>query len=174
MASNAREKAEELQKKAAMLASIHSEEYRLNKTVDALLTLSSLFVSIFILAFSFAQADLFSPHIVITEASLKVILSLLAFAAICLSLTAMFFQPGVKAARSREAVIKYSKIKNRIEQKLLADPDVSVEYVNDLQELYLSGEDVPIIPDNRFLELKKRYLQNQKTSEAIKKDLLEI
>lgn len=169
MNSTVLESAEELKSKASMLASIHSEEYRLYKFIDALLTLSTLFISIFILAFSFAPVEVFLPDLVITDLFYRAVFSMLAFVAICLSLSVMFFQPSLKASRNREAVIRYSKVKNRIEQKLISSEEFTSEYLIDLQELYLSGEDVPIISDKRFIELKKKYFQKKREGLEIKK-----
>lgn len=163
-----RKKALSMIGRANMLASIHSEMYESYNRQNSFLTLTSIFVSIFILSFSLAPSSLIENVIGIGSDYYTTIIVILSFFSVCLSIALLQLTPGKHASMNSELVTKYTKAKYQIEKKLIQDKDLNIDDLEEIYQLYFSHEDSLLVPNRKFILLKKKYYEYKFISDELK------
>jgi hypothetical protein len=119
-----------------------------------------------LLFLTLASADFLQRTLGITPDEYKWSTGVTALLAFCLSLVDLTWNPGTKSKAHDQAVAHYLRMGYEI-RNLLVSGDVSKDKVRILQEEYLDAADLPRIPEDQSLTLKRRHLQKMAVAKAL-------
>jgi hypothetical protein len=119
-----------------------------------------------LLFFTLASSDFLERTLGISPDEFKWISGVVALLAFCLSLVDLTWNPGTKSKAHDQAVAHYLRMGYEIRNLLVSD-DLSKEKTRVLQEEYLDAADLPRIPEDQSLLLKRRHLQKMAVAKAL-------
>lgn len=155
-----------IKRKSQMLADMHGQLADGYLWRQNTLYYGSLFTSCVILAFIFLPQEFVARTTPIDSDGMKWLQSFIAIVNFFTSLVLAIWRPSALEARHRDATRHYTKVLYTI-RNLEDSGCITEEDVRKVQEHYLKDEEVPPIPGNRFLTLKRRYLVKKSISQFL-------
>lgn len=134
------------------------------------LTVSALFVTAALLPLSLVSDSFASEALHLTPDNFRLVNASVVLLAFFLVLLQLAWQPGSRSSAHGQAVKHYSRAKlaiRRLEQRC----DVNLGDVELIEESYLDERDLPPIPENQFIRLKKWHAQKLAQSKSIDENL---
>jgi hypothetical protein len=155
-----------MRQKADLQVSSHSYLRDLYLGWGQRLNIYTLFFSALILFFTMASEDFMQRTLGLSPDLFKWALGGAAFGTFCLSLVDLAWDPSSKSKAHDQAVAHYLRMNYEI-RNLLSIGNVSREKVRWLQEEYLDAADLPRIPYDKSLNLKRHYLRKLALAKAL-------
>ena len=119
-----------------------------------------------LLCFSLASNEFIQRTVGMPADDLKWTQGAVAFLAFCLSLIDLTWNPAIKSKAHDQAVAHYQRMNYEI-RNLLGSGPVTRERVRWLEEEFLDVAELPRIPENQSLVLKRHHLQKIAISKAL-------
>jgi hypothetical protein len=133
------------------------------------LNIYTLFFSALILFFTMASEDFIQRTLGLSPDLFKWALGGAAFGTFCLSLIDLAWDPASKSKAHDQAVGHYLRMNYEI-RNLLSIGSVTREKVRWLQEEYLDAADLPRIPEDQSLSLKRHHLKKLAMAKALEQN----
>ena len=119
-----------------------------------------------LLCFSLVSSEFIQRTVGMPADDLKWTQGAVAFLAFCLSLIDLTWNPAIKSKAHDQAVAHYQRMNYEI-RNLLGSGPVTRERVRWLEEEFLDVAELPRIPENQSLVLKRHHLQKIAISKAL-------
>jgi hypothetical protein len=159
-----------LRRKADMQATAHAWLHDFYGNQNSLLTLVSLISGVILVALVLVTPGFVQESTGLPQQAYSVLVAGLAIAEFSIVVALLAWRPDVKASDHNRAVQYFSRWTHTFTDAMLAPERLTAEKVTQLEQRYLEEEDLPRIPEARFLELKRWYLLKVQISQELDKN----
>ena len=133
------------------------------------LNVYTLLCSTVILFFTLASEDFIQRTLGLSPDLFKWALGATALVTFCLSLLELGWNPSLKSKAHDQAVAHYLRMNYEV-RNLLSSGGLTREKVRWLQDEYLDAADLPRIPEDQSLSLRRHHLQKLSLAKALEKN----
>lgn len=159
-----------LRRKADQQTTAHACLHEYYHRLDLALTSFSLLAGVVLVAFVWVTPDAASSLLGIPSHWYQLTIGLLAILELAAVVLLLAWRPDVRASRHDQAVKHYTKMAYRASRMLVQGETLTDERLARLQQDYLDTQDLPRIPENKFLKLKQWHLLKVEASKELDKD----